>query len=212
MIFVVTIISILAFSLTNIFAKKTWQTFLSIIFAAIFLVSLGFIIANDHYHYGMKRVTETTTQSLTSSADSKDMKMLLYQPLGNGEEKVFLYKTNKSQLKIKKSYWIYKNNTAKFWFRFTSKNHLLIEEKNIFEVQKNWLVLSTKQAKKLAEIVQENKTSMQTEAKSFVQDKVKEALMKNPTLNQAAQQKIIQQATADYQQQAIAKIVAEVTK
>lgn len=183
----------------------------------------------------MKRVTETTTQSLTSSADSKDMKMLLYQPLGNGEEKVFLYKTNesqikpkstgtdhvtnlvkkdqtKSQLKIKKSYWIYKNNTAKFWFRFTSKNHLLIEEKNIFEVQKNWLVLSTKQAKKLAEIVQENKTSMQTEAKSFVQDKVKEALMKNPTLNQAAQQKIIQQATADYQQQAIAKIVAEVTK
>ncbi|MDB1725498.1 DUF4811 domain-containing protein, partial [Enterococcus avium] len=108
--------------------------------------------------------------------------------------------------------WVYKNNTAKFWFRFTSKNHLLIEEKNIFEVQKNWLVLSTKQAKKLAEIVQENKTSMQTEAKSFVQDKVKEALMKNPTLNQAAQQKIIQQATADYQQQTIAKIIAKVTK
>ena len=234
MIFVITIISVIAFALTNIFAKKAWQTFLSIIFAAIFLVSLGFIIANDHDHYGMKRVTETTTQSLTSSADSKDMKMLLYQPLGNGE-KVFLYKTNesqikpkstgtdhvtnlvkkdqtKSQLKIKKSYWVYKNNTAKFWFRFTSKNHLLIEEKNIFEVQKNWLVLSTKQAKKLAEIVQENKTSMQTEAKSFVQDKVKEALMKNPTLNQAAQQKIIQQATADYQQQTIAKIIAKVTK
>ncbi|MEQ7032038.1 DUF4811 domain-containing protein [Enterococcus avium] len=235
MIFVITIISVIAFALTNIFAKKAWQTFLSIIFAAIFLVSLGFIIANDHDHYGMKRVTETTTQSLTSSADSKDMKMLLYQPLGNGEEKVFLYKTNesqikpkstgtdhvtnlvkkdqtKSQLKIKKSYWVYKNNTAKFWFRFTSKNHLLIEEKNIFEVQKNWLVLSTKQAKKLAEIVQENKTSMQTEAKSFVQDKVKEALMKNPTLNQAAQQKLIQQATADYQQQTIAKIIAKVTK
>ena len=90
MIFVITIISVIAFALTNIFAKKAWQTFLSIIFAAIFLVSLGFIIANDHDHYGMKRVTETTTQSLTSSADSKDMKMLLYQPLGNGEEKVFL--------------------------------------------------------------------------------------------------------------------------
>ena len=32
--------------------------------------------------------------------------------------------------------------------------------------------------------------------------------MKNPTLNQAAQQKIVQQATADYQQQTIAKIIA----
>lgn len=53
---------------------------------------------------------------------------------------------------------------------------------------------------------------MQTEAKSFVQDKVKEALMKNPTLNQSAQQKNIQQATADYQQQTIAKIIAKVTK
>ena len=64
MIFAITIISVLAFALINIFAKKTWQTFLSIIFAGIFLISLGFITANDHYHYGMKKVTETTTQTL----------------------------------------------------------------------------------------------------------------------------------------------------
>lgn len=55
MIFAITIISVLAFALINIFAKKTWQTFLSIIFAGIFLISLGFITANDHYHYGMKK-------------------------------------------------------------------------------------------------------------------------------------------------------------
>ena len=30
MIFAITIISVLAFALTNIFAKKTWQTFLSV--------------------------------------------------------------------------------------------------------------------------------------------------------------------------------------
>lgn len=235
MIFVITIISVIAFALTNIFAKKAWQTILSIIFAAIFLVSLGFITANDHYHYGMKKVTETTTQTLTSTANNKDMNMLLYQPLGNGTEKVYLYKTNefqkkpkttgtnhvtnivkknqtKSQLETKKTYWIYKNAATKFWFKFTSKNHQLIKEKNIFNVQKDWLVLSTEQAKKLAKLVQENKATMQSEAKTFVQNKVKAAIMQNPTMDQAAQQKIIQQATIEYQQLALAKIVAEMTK
>lgn len=235
MIFVITIISVIALALTNIFAKKAWQTILSVIFAAIFLVSLGFITANDHYHYGMKKVTETTTQTLTSTANNKDMSMLLYQPLGNGTEKVYLYKTNesqkkpkttgtnhvtnivkknqtKSQLETKKTYWIYKNAATKFWFKFTSKNHQLIKEKNIFNVQKDWLVLSTEQAKKLAKLVQENKATMQSEAKTFVQNKVKAAIMQNPTMDQAAQQKIIQQATAVYQQQEMAKLVDEVTK
>lgn len=235
MIFVVTIISVLAFALTNIFAKKTWQTILSVAFAAIFLISLGFITANDHYHYGMKKVTETTTQTLTSTADNKAMKMLLYQPLGNGKEKIYLYKTNesqkkpkptgtdhvsnivkkdqaKSQLQTTKTYWVYKNDTIKFWFGLSSKNHQLIKEKNTFDVQKDWLVLSTDQAKKLAKLVQENKTTMQTAAQSFVQEKVKAAMMQNPSMDQTAQQKVIQQATAEYQQQAMKKLIAEATK
>ncbi|MBU5361758.1 DUF4811 domain-containing protein [Enterococcus raffinosus] len=93
-----------------------------------------------------------------------------------------------------------------------SKNHQLIKEKNIFNVQKDWLVLSTEQAKKLAKLVQDNKATMQSEAKTFVQNKVKAAMMQNPTMDQAAQQKIIQQATAVYQQQEMAKLVDEVTK
>lgn len=235
MIFVVTIISVLAFALTNIFAKKTWQTILSVVFAVIFLISLGFITANDHYHYGMKKVTETTTQTLSSTADNKAMKILLYQPLGNGKEKIYLYKTNesqkkpkptgtdhvsntvkknqaKSQLQTAKTYWVYKNDMIKFWFGLSSKNHQLIKEKNTFDVQKDWLVLSTDQAKKLAELVQENKTTMQTAAKSFVQEKVKAAMMQNPSMDQTAQQKVIQQATAEYQQQAMKKLIAEATK
>ncbi|MFR3686764.1 MAG: DUF4811 domain-containing protein, partial [Enterococcus sp.] len=118
----------------------------------------------------------------------------------------------KSQLETKKTYWIYKNDATKFWFKFTSKNHQLIKEKNIFNVQKDWLVLSTEQAKKLAKLVQDNKATMQSEAKTFVQNKVKAAMMQNPTMDQAAQQKIIQQATIEYQKLALAKIVAEVTK
>lgn len=225
MIFAITIISVLAFASSNIFAKKTWQTILSVVFAAIFLVSLGLITANDHYHYGMKKVTETTTQTLTSTADSKGINMLLYQPLGNGTEKVYLYKTNESQKKPKttgtdhvsnvvkknqrktqlrtdKTYWVYQNNTVKFWFGLSSKNHQLIKEKNTFDVQKNWTILSTNQAKKLAKLVQKNKTSMEVTA----------AMMQDPTMDQSAQQKIIQQATTDYQQQAMQKLIAEAIK
>lgn len=235
MIFAITIISVLAFASSNIFAKKTWQTILSVVFAAIFLVSLGLITANDHYHYGMKKVTETTTQTLTSTADSKGINMLLYQPLGNGTEKVYLYKTNESQKKPKttgtdhvsnvvkknqrktqlrtdKTYWVYQNNTVKFWFGLSSKNHQLIKEKNTFDVQKNWTILSTNQAKKLAKLVQKNKTSMEATAKTFVQEKVTAAMMQDPTMDQSAQQKIIQQATADYQQQAMQKLIAEAIK
>lgn len=235
MIFVVTVISVLAFALTNIFAKKTWQTVLSIIFAGIFLISLALITANDHYHYGMKKVTETTTQTLLSTADNKDMNMLLYQPLGDGTEKIYLYKTNdsqkkpkttgadhvsniiktsqkKSQLKTEKTYWVYKNDTTKFWFGLSSKNHQLVKERNTFDVQNEWFVLSTTQAKKLAKLAQENKSTMQNDAKLFVQEKVKTAMMQNPTMDQTTQQKIIQEATSEYQHQVMAKLIAKIEK
>ena len=202
MIFAVTIISVLAFALTNIFAKKMWHTALSIVFALLFIVSLCLITANDHYHYGMKKVTDTTTQALTSSADNKNMNMLLYQPLGNGTEKVYIYKTNeaqkkakttgtehvtnvvkenqtKSQLETKKTYWVYTNDTAKLWFSLSSKDQ---------------------------------KATMETEAKAYVQEQVKAAMMKNPKMDQAEQQKVIKQATAEYQQQAMAKMIAQAKK
>ncbi|MGM0214268.1 DUF4811 domain-containing protein [Enterococcus sp. AZ109] len=235
MIFIITILSVLAFTVTNIFAKKRWQTGLSILFAAIFLVSLGFITANDHYHYGMKKVTVTTVKPLVSSADGQQGNLLLYQPLGNGTEKVYLYKTKqeqkkptatgtdlvanhlktgqeKAQLIEKKTYWTYKNDTAKRWFNLTSKDHELIKEDNTFEVSDDWFVLTTEQAKKLAKLAAENQAALAEQAKAFVQEKVAQAMMQNPSLDQAAQQQIAQQATNDFQKYAMANIVAEVTK
>ncbi|OJG41442.1 hypothetical protein RV02_GL001029 [Enterococcus gilvus] len=183
----------------------------------------------------MKKVTETTTQTLLSTADNKDMNMLLYQPLGDGTEKIYLYKTNdsqkkpkttgtdhvsnivktnqkKSQLKTEKTYWVYKNDTTKFWFGLSSKNHQLVKERNTFDVQNEWFVLSTTQAKKLAKLAQENKSTMQNDAKLFVQEKVKTAMMQNPTMDQTTQQKIIQEATSEYQHQAMAKLIAKIEK
>ena len=87
MIIGVLIVSLLAFALTNVFAKKTWQTFLSLIFGLIFVASLSLIVANLSNHFGMEKVTETKTEKIVSSADSQGADMLLYKALGNGKEK-----------------------------------------------------------------------------------------------------------------------------
>lgn len=53
---------------------------------------------------------------------------------------------------------------------------------------------------------------MESEAKNFVQEKVKAAIMQNPSMDQTTQQKVIQQATKEYQQQAMTKLIAKATK
>lgn len=233
MIFAVIILSVLAFAGLNVFARNRWQTALSFVFALLFFGGLALMTANDHYHFGMKKITETTTKSLVSSSDNKDMNLLLYQPLGDGTEKVYVYKTDekqtkpfstgtdhvtnevkenqaKSQIITKKTYWVYKDKTAEFWFGLSSQNHQLVTEKNVFSVEKDWVVLSTEQAKSLGKLVEESKVQMETEAKIFVQEQVQTAMMQDPTMDQAAQQKVIEQATATYQEQALAKMIAEV--
>lgn len=233
MIFAVIIISALAFAGINVFAKNRWQTMLSFLFALLFFAGLALMTANDHYHFGMKQVTETTTEPLVSSSDNKEMNLLLYQPLGDGTEKVYVYKTNEKQKKplstgtdhvtnevkenqtsnqlvTKKTYWVYKNKTAELWFGLSSENHQLVKEENSFSVKKDWIVLSTEQAKDFGKLVEENKTKMEAEAKIFVQDQVQAAMVQDPTMDQAAQQKVIEQATTTYQEQAMAKLVAEV--
>ncbi|MFR2689918.1 MAG: DUF4811 domain-containing protein, partial [Enterococcus faecium] len=173
MIIGVLIVSLLAFALTNVFAKKTWQTFLSLIFGLIFVASLSLIVANLSNHFGMEKVTETKTEKIVSSADSQGADMLLYKALGNGKEKVYLYRTNEKQEKpkatgtdnetnkvektdgdaekvTKTTYWEYKNDMYKFWFNIADNNHEYDSRVNTFKIPETWVELSTDQASKLA--------------------------------------------------------------
>ncbi len=65
------------------------------------MASLGLIVANLSNHFGMEKVTETKTTNIVSSADSDSANMLLYQALGDGTEKVYLYRTSEDQKKPK---------------------------------------------------------------------------------------------------------------
>ena len=57
MIIFVLIASVIAFALTNVFAKKMWQTFLSLVFGLLFVLSFVLIVGNNTNNCGMEDVT-----------------------------------------------------------------------------------------------------------------------------------------------------------
>lgn len=235
MIIFVLIASVIAFALTNVFAKKLWQTLLSLVFGLLFVLSLGLIVGNITNHFGMEEVTETKTTPLVSSADQSDVNMLLYQSLGDGTEKVYLYRTDDKQKEPKATgtknetnkveqtdgkaekvsqttYWVYKNDQYKFWFNLADNNHEYERRVNTFKLPADWIELSTDQASELAKRVEEQKSTMEADAQKFVKEGLMKAMAQNPTMSQEEQQQVSKDLATTYQKQALAKLVAEVKK
>lgn len=198
MIIFVLIASVIAFALTNVFAKKMWQTLLSLVFGLLFVLSLGLIVGNITNHFGMEEVTETKTTPLVSSADQSDVNMLLYQSLGDGTEKVYLYRTDDKQKEPKATgtknetnkveqteskaekisettYWVYKNDQYKFWFNLADNNHEYERRVNTFKLPNDWIELSTDQASELAKRVEEQKNTMEADAQKVVKEALDES-------------------------------------
>ncbi|MGL9766432.1 hypothetical protein IGK31_000434 [Enterococcus sp. DIV1288f] len=235
MIIFVLIASVIAFALTNVFAKKMWQTLLSLVFGLLFVLSLGLIVGNITNHFGMEEVTETKTTPLVSSADQSDVNMLLYQSLGDGTEKVYLYRTDDKQKEPKATgtknetnkveqteskaekisettYWVYKNDQYKFWFNLADNNHEYERRVNTFKLPNDWIELSTDQASELAKRVEEQKNTMEADAQKVVKEGLMKAIAQNPAMSQEEQQQVSKDLATAYQKQALAKLVAEVKK
>ena len=233
MIIAVLIISLIAFAATNVFAKKSWQTFLSLIFGLIFVVSLSLIVANVSNHFGMKKVTETKTTKIVSSVKSDNVNMLLYKALGDGTEKVYLYRTDEKQKKpkatgtdnetnkveqtsgeaekvSKTTYWEYKSDMYKFWFNLADNNHEYDKRVNTFKIPADWIELTTDQAEKLAKGAKQQQSTMANDAKTYVQEGIVKAMTENPAMSQKEQAKLTKDLAADYQKQVLAKLVKEV--
>ncbi|KFN89469.1 hypothetical protein TMUPMC115_2410 [Tetragenococcus muriaticus PMC-11-5] len=113
----------------------------------------------------MEQVVHSQTVDLVSSVEQQDTEALLYKPLGNGTERVYLYKTaamekpqstggqqvkndvsqdaEQAQLTTKRTEWVYKNNFYRLLFGFSGNNHEFIEQENQFNLPSNWQLLST---------------------------------------------------------------------
>ncbi|MBU7555236.1 DUF4811 domain-containing protein [Pediococcus ethanolidurans] len=238
-IFVAVILAIALFISMVSISKPLLRNLTSLIIAILFALSLSLIVLNGRDHFGMKKITTTQTADLISVSPSKQLKMLLYQNVGtSGKNRVYIYKTQATQKKptttnpdpthttnkvkvttqsprivTKTTRWVYKNDAYKLWFGIAGNNHKLIQHKNTFEINNDWLTLSSVQAKKLQSLAKQNTAKMKKEAQVYVTAAVKKtltaAMRKDPTMSKALTAEATKKATAAYQKQAMAKMVAE---
>lgn len=231
MIIFILLLSVVGFAFTFVLAKKSWQTGFGIVCGGIFLLSLVLVTANFVSHFGMKKVVETESIELVSSADGLDV--LLYKSLGDGSEKVYLYQTPKSEeptptetdhvtnkvtegtspeLVTETSYWDYKNDFYKLFFGIVNNNHEFIEAENTFNVPASWEVLSVDQMKEFGQLAKERQASFKEKAQKEIQTKLMAAIQKDPTLatDEAKKQTLIEQWTAELQAKMMQDLLNEV--
>ncbi len=243
-IIAIIVLAILLFISMVSLSKPLVRTVVSLIFAALLVVSIFFLTANDRDHFGMKKVSTTTTTDLVSVSPSSQMKLLLYQDVGtSSKNRVYIYKTHKVQKKstttnpdptkaantvktisgtpkvtTRTVRWEYKNDSYKLWFGIANNDHKFVKRYNTFAINKDWLTLSSQQAKKLQKLVTQNSAKMKQDGQTYVTAAVKTALAaglkQDPSMSAEQQQALAKttttKATAAYQAQAMAKLVAQV--
>ncbi|AZZ60111.1 DUF4811 domain-containing protein [Oenococcus sp. UCMA 16435] len=240
MILALLVISAIAFFMSFIYIDNPIsRTIMTLLSGAVVILSLFAIVANYHDHYGLQKVSVTSTKKIYSADQSSSMQLILYQAIGtSGKENVYIYSTKLNQktpqhtqadeyttnkvksingdtakLKTTKTYWEYKSNTFKFWFGIAGNGHELIKRVNDFELPKSWIRLSTDQAKKLKKELASSqfKAQIKKEATAYVEEKMKAVIVKEPSLatNKAEQAKMEKQFAAQFQSQMIKKLISK---
>lgn len=176
MIILILIIAIICFIYFNVIPGKGHNVVSWISLIAILLSIVG-IVEHDHNHWGMTTKTTTTSKQLVSSVSPK-LPVLLYQPLGNGTEKIYLYKTDKfdkkpkptktdqtsvkvnknakeARVDIKNTRYVYKDSFSQFLFYGFDHDGELKNREYVFSVPKNWQVISVQDMKKLQKQMKE---------------------------------------------------------
>ena len=162
------------------------------------------------------------------------MPILLYQGLGNGREKVYLYHTDAKQKKPKatstdkvknivkttentkatlinkKKQWVYKNSFYQFLFNIADNNHEYIQQTNEFNLPNSWITLSVKQAKSLEQQVKKNQAQMAKDGQTYVMKKMKEAMLANPQMDEVTQKQISEKFQKEYQEKIFAELIEKV--
>lgn len=194
---------------------------------ALIVVILTLIVANDTFHFGMQPRTQTTITSISAVKPNSTAPVLLYRSLGtSGKNQIYLYKktpdskslhtrpdktVNKvvrsskdPHLVTKRKTWVYKNGFYKFMFAIAGNEGRHIQTHNTFYLPPNWLVLSTKQAQRLAVQMQNPRTKQRLSQE--VQQQVQKDLARRPTLTAQQRRQYVKQMTALRQRQALEKL------
>lgn len=209
-ILILIIIAILFFVSCNLLvSNKTIHYLCSAISLNLLIISIGAIVINFKYHYGMKLNNVTYTRKLQPTSNRAPF--LIYKELGTRHRhKIVLYRkrihskhvthtpissavSNKietsqhAKLVTINKKWCYRNSFYKLMFKIAYKpsNHYTT---NVFYVPKTWRVLSVEQVK-------------QVKAKAKKLDKQYKNQAQTPLAKQEMKAKVQQQAQAEISKQ-----------
>ncbi|MBT9672273.1 DUF4811 domain-containing protein [Secundilactobacillus kimchicus] len=229
------IFTVLSFWFFIYMPGKTLSTILTTLSIVGVIVSSWFIVVNWKDHYGMKQETVTTTKFIYPTSASEQMSPLVYQPIGSSNKhQVYVYRTSadakktvhtqadtatknkvvvtadRPYLEVKTTRWVYKSGAAKFWFGISGQNKAFVKRTNTFHINKDWVVLTATQANQLKKQMGNKaaQAKMKKEGQAYVTAQVTAAMKQDPTMSKAKRAELVKTATAEFQQQAIKKMIA----
>lgn len=235
MIIFILIVSVLVFAIAVIGMKQRLaRVFWIVLSLALAIVSCLLFTVNDQVHWGMKETMTTTDKPLTAAAKISGTDTILYKALGDGTEKVVIYKTNAKQKKVAtttadvttknqfqksakikyptletRTYrYTFKNAFYRVLFAGTGSNHQFKKRTNIFKLPQDWVILSTSQVAKLQKTAKASEAKAKTQLKQAIAAQLKQAMAQNPNMT-AAQQKAL---TKEVQAKATKQMTAQVQK
>lgn len=242
MILWILLISAVLFAVTFIgFVKKPFLRYpVSIFFLFVAVACSVSLMLNDAQHLGMKKFTTSQTQTLISTTGKKNpVNMTVYQPLGNGSEKIFIYRTtnhpnhnqktkisedvtvkvehtnvHKPQLIIQQQRYTYQNHFWKFMFMGLGLNKETYHCTYIFKVPQSWLVLSTSQLRKIKkqEVNTQNQITeqMKNQLPTMVQKAMEQKVKANPTITEQQKIQLEKQITEQQKKKLITQVKRQV--
>ncbi|MCD2256738.1 DUF4811 domain-containing protein [Agrilactobacillus fermenti] len=233
MIIFLLILSVILFAIFMIgFKPGILKSVLVALSLVLMLGAITMFVANDQFHWGMKETTEVVDKPLTAAANINGTNTILYKPLGNGHEKIFIYKTNAQQKKVtttsadvkvtnklvrsaqiqhpvltQTTYrYTYKNSGYRLLFAGTSSNNRYKKRTNTFKVPQTWVVLSTNQTAKLQKQAKNQKKVMAAKMKQVIQQQVQQARQQNPNMTAQEQKVLVQKIEAQAKAQAAQQV------
>lgn len=234
MVIILLIIGCISIFASAMFLKQPSTRFPAIIVSMVILVgSTTMMVLNYHSHFGMKKVTTTTSAKIAPVSDK--LPIALYQPLGTaGKEEVLIYRRSatgkvrhtpadeniSSQMKFAavssptmtttKTSWQFKNSFYRALFLWSGMNGTLIKQKTTITYPREFVKVSVQQMKKLKkQLKQTANPSAQAAQKQAMSAAVAAELAKHPRATpqqkQAIAQQVQRQAAAQMIKQALAK-------
>lgn len=229
MVIILTFLGAILFFLSVMFVQqRTWRIILATITGLIFVGSTALMTLNYSHHFGMHKVTTTTTRRIYPV--NSQMPLALYQPVGtSGKDDVYIYKTSPhqakpqhtqaneythSQIKWKQvtnpqlvtttTRWRYKSNFYKFLYAWSGMDGTLVKRTNTLKYPRTYVLLTTKQAKQLQAKAksaggQQAQAAARQQGQAYVTSRVQAAMTKNPRMTAAQIQTVSQQAEQEFQ-------------